>query len=42
MADYAQLLKKHTKELAEMLSEEHGKTLLDAEGDVFRGYEVVE
>ena len=42
MADYAQLIKKHTKELAEMLSEEHGKTLLDAEGDVFRGYEVVE
>ena len=25
-----------------MISEEHGKTIADAKGDVFRGYEVVE
>lgn len=42
MADYARLVKEHTNELAELIVAEHGKTLADAKGDVFRGYEVVE
>lgn len=25
-----------------MITEEHGKSLVDSKGDVFRGYEVVE
>jgi malonate-semialdehyde dehydrogenase (acetylating)/methylmalonate-semialdehyde dehydrogenase len=42
MLRYQDLLKKHQKELAEILSKENGKTLADAEGDVWRGIEVVE
>ena len=42
MADYARLIKENTNELAELIVKEHGKTLADAKGDVFRGYEVVE
>lgn len=39
---YQQLIREHMKELAALLSAEQGKTLADAEGDVFRGLEVVE
>ncbi|HAV86399.1 MAG TPA: malonate-semialdehyde dehydrogenase, partial [Pseudomonas sp.] len=39
---YQQLIREHMKELAAMLTAEQGKTLADAEGDVFRGLEVVE
>ena len=37
-----QLIKDHSEELAKIITEEQGKTLADARGDVFRGYEVVE
>mmetsp|Transcript_21307 Transcript_21307/g.31701 ORF Transcript_21307/g.31701 Transcript_21307/m.31701 type:complete len:455 (+) Transcript_21307:192-1556(+) len=36
------LIVKHTDELAESITREQGKTLPDAEGDVFRGLQVVE
>ncbi|MCP5163169.1 MAG: CoA-acylating methylmalonate-semialdehyde dehydrogenase [Hahellaceae bacterium] len=39
---YAQLLKEHHDELAEILSQETGKIFADAKGDVWRGIEVVE
>jgi malonate-semialdehyde dehydrogenase (acetylating)/methylmalonate-semialdehyde dehydrogenase len=39
---YQQLIRENMKELAAILTAEQGKTLLDAEGDVFRGLEVVE
>jgi malonate-semialdehyde dehydrogenase (acetylating)/methylmalonate-semialdehyde dehydrogenase len=39
---YQQLIREHMKELAAILTSEQGKTLADAEGDVFRGLEVVE
>jgi malonate-semialdehyde dehydrogenase (acetylating) / methylmalonate-semialdehyde dehydrogenase len=39
---YQHLIREHMKELAALLTAEQGKTLLDAEGDVFRGLEVVE
>jgi malonate-semialdehyde dehydrogenase (acetylating)/methylmalonate-semialdehyde dehydrogenase len=39
---YQQLIREHMGELAALLSAEQGKTLPDAEGDVFRGLEVVE
>jgi malonate-semialdehyde dehydrogenase (acetylating) / methylmalonate-semialdehyde dehydrogenase len=39
---YQQLIREHMKELAMILTAEQGKTLADAEGDVFRGLEVVE
>lgn len=39
---YQQLIREHMAELAATLSAEQGKTLPDAEGDVFRGLEVVE
>lgn len=39
---YQQLIRDRMKELAALLTAEQGKTLLDAEGDVFRGLEVVE
>ncbi|MEM6903426.1 MAG: aldehyde dehydrogenase family protein, partial [Pseudomonadota bacterium] len=42
MFDFRDLLKKHTDELAELLSAEHGKTLPDAKGEIARGIEVVE
>lgn len=35
-------VKDNTDALAEILTEEQGKTLADAKGDIFRGYEVVE
>ncbi|MGO4605996.1 CoA-acylating methylmalonate-semialdehyde dehydrogenase [Variovorax sp. 2RAF20] len=37
-----QLIRENIKELAAILTAEQGKTLPDAEGDVFRGLEVVE
>ncbi|WP_426703223.1 CoA-acylating methylmalonate-semialdehyde dehydrogenase [Rhodanobacter sp. Col0626] len=39
---YQQLIREHMHELAAILTAEQGKTLPDAEGDVFRGLEVVE
>lgn len=36
------LIREHTKRIAQVLSAEQGKTLADAEGDIFRGLEVVE
>ena len=39
---YQQLIREHLQELAALLTAEQGKTLADAEGDVFRGLEVVE
>lgn len=39
---YQELIRANMKELAAMLTAEQGKTLPDAEGDVFRGLEVVE
>ncbi len=42
MFRFKELVVQHTKLLARVLSEEHGKTLADAEGEVTRGMEVVE
>ncbi|HEX7249003.1 MAG TPA: CoA-acylating methylmalonate-semialdehyde dehydrogenase [Burkholderiales bacterium] len=42
MQEFLNLLKKHQKELATLVTEEHGKTLPDAMGSVMRGMEVVE
>ena len=39
---YQQLIRENMTELAALLTAEQGKTLPDAEGDVFRGLEVVE
>ena len=39
---FKELLVKHSRELAEIISAEHGKTVADAEGEVTRGMEVVE
>ncbi|WP_343293395.1 CoA-acylating methylmalonate-semialdehyde dehydrogenase [Vandammella animalimorsus] len=39
---YQELIRANMKELAALLTAEQGKTLPDAEGDVFRGLEVVE
>uniref|UniRef100_A0A3Q4I225 methylmalonate-semialdehyde dehydrogenase (CoA acylating) n=1 Tax=Neolamprologus brichardi TaxID=32507 RepID=A0A3Q4I225_NEOBR len=39
---YQQLIKDNIKELAKIITLEQGKTLADAEGDVFRGLQVVE
>jgi len=42
MLKYQQLLKDNKDDISAMITHEHGKSLLDAQGDVFRGYEVVE
>ena len=42
MLDYQRLLKENIVPLAKIVSQENGKTLEDAKGDVFRGIEVVE
>src|SRR5947199_916813 len=42
MQKFLQLLQAQQKELAKIITEEHGKTLPDAEGSVQRGIEVVE
>ena len=39
---YQELIRANMDELAALLTEEQGKTLADAKGDVFRGLEVVE
>uniref|UniRef100_H2M098 methylmalonate-semialdehyde dehydrogenase (CoA acylating) n=1 Tax=Oryzias latipes TaxID=8090 RepID=H2M098_ORYLA len=39
---YQQLIKDNIKELSKIITLEQGKTLADAEGDVFRGLQVVE
>ncbi|WP_228893227.1 CoA-acylating methylmalonate-semialdehyde dehydrogenase [Pseudoduganella aquatica] len=39
---YQALIREHMAELAALLTAEQGKTLADAEGDIFRGLEVVE
>ncbi|WP_293373302.1 CoA-acylating methylmalonate-semialdehyde dehydrogenase [Nevskia sp.] len=39
---YQQLIRDNMKPLAALLTAEQGKTLADAEGDIFRGLEVVE
>jgi malonate-semialdehyde dehydrogenase (acetylating)/methylmalonate-semialdehyde dehydrogenase len=42
MQDFLSLLKKNQKQLAEIVTDEHGKVLADAMGSVQRGIEVVE
>jgi malonate-semialdehyde dehydrogenase (acetylating)/methylmalonate-semialdehyde dehydrogenase len=42
MQNFLSLLKKNQKQLAEIVTDEHGKTLADAMGSVQRGIEVVE
>jgi malonate-semialdehyde dehydrogenase (acetylating) / methylmalonate-semialdehyde dehydrogenase len=42
MQEFLALLKKNQKQLAEIVTDEHGKTLADAMGSVQRGIEVVE
>jgi len=42
MFKYRELIIKHMDELAELISQEHGKTFSDAKGEVGRGMEVVE
>jgi malonate-semialdehyde dehydrogenase (acetylating) / methylmalonate-semialdehyde dehydrogenase len=42
MLKYQELLKQNSDELCKAITKEHGKSLADAAGDVFRGYEVVE
>jgi len=39
---FRELLEAHKKDLAKIVTQEHGKTLTDAEGSVTRGIEVVE
>ena len=42
MLKFQQLVRENAKELAALITEEHGKTLPDAEGEVGRGLEVIE
>ncbi|XP_055328339.1 probable methylmalonate-semialdehyde dehydrogenase [acylating], mitochondrial [Paramacrobiotus metropolitanus] len=42
MFRYQALIRQNMKELAKLITEEQGKTLVDAEGDVLRGLQVVE
>jgi len=42
MLKYQELLKQNNDDIAKMICHEHGKSIIDANGDVFRGYEVVE
>ena len=42
MFRFKDLIVRHAKEMAKTLSEEHGKTVADAEGEITRGMEVVE
>ncbi|SKD04425.1 methylmalonate-semialdehyde dehydrogenase [acylating] [Burkholderia sp. CF099] len=42
MLKYQALIREHTPRIASILTAEQGKTLPDAEGDIFRGLEVVE
>eukprot|EP01064_Diplonema_japonicum_P030116 TRINITY_DN502_c1_g1_i1.p1 TRINITY_DN502_c1_g1~~TRINITY_DN502_c1_g1_i1.p1 ORF type:complete len:526 (+),score=212.78 TRINITY_DN502_c1_g1_i1:64-1578(+) len=42
MLRYQQLIRDHTAEIQNAITEEQGKTLDDAKGDLFRGLEIVE
>jgi len=42
MLKFQALIREHSTRIAQTLSAEQGKTLADAEGDIFRGLEVVE
>jgi len=42
MLKFQGLIREHSKRIAQILTAEQGKTLPDAEGDIFRGLEVVE
>ncbi|KAI3381195.1 hypothetical protein SNEBB_008621 [Seison nebaliae] len=42
MLKFQQLIKENMRKLAESITSEQGKTLIDAEGDVMRGLQVVE
>lgn len=42
MLKYQQLIKDNQEKIAAMIVKEHGKSTIDANGDIFRGFEVVE
>jgi malonate-semialdehyde dehydrogenase (acetylating)/methylmalonate-semialdehyde dehydrogenase len=42
MLKYQELLKQNSDDICKEINREHGKSLVDAAGDVFRGYECVE
>jgi len=42
MLKYQDLINKNKDKIAKIITEEHGKSLVDSAGDVFRGQEVVE
>ena len=42
MMRFRELMESHRKDLAKIITQEHGKTLADAEGEVTRGIEVIE
>jgi malonate-semialdehyde dehydrogenase (acetylating)/methylmalonate-semialdehyde dehydrogenase len=42
MMRFRELMEAHKKDLAKIVTQEHGKTLIDAEGSITRGIEVVE
>lgn len=42
MLKYQELLKQNQDDIAAMITKEHGKSIMDSKGDIFRGYEVVE
>src|SRR6266496_1066582 len=42
MFAFRELVRSHSRELAELISSEHGKVVSDADGEVARGLEVVE
>lgn len=42
MLKYQELLKQNQEDIAREITREHGKSVIDAKGDIFRGYEVVE
>jgi malonate-semialdehyde dehydrogenase (acetylating)/methylmalonate-semialdehyde dehydrogenase len=42
MLKYQELLKQNEMDISREIAREHGKSIIDAKGDIFRGYEVVE
>jgi malonate-semialdehyde dehydrogenase (acetylating)/methylmalonate-semialdehyde dehydrogenase len=42
MMDYVMKIRAHSDDIAHAITEEHGKTVADSAGDVFRGLEIVE
>jgi malonate-semialdehyde dehydrogenase (acetylating)/methylmalonate-semialdehyde dehydrogenase len=42
MMRFRELMESHRKDLAKIITQEHGKTLADAEGEITRGIEVIE